>query len=42
MTLEEFDAARQLLAEETVGRVQREIEAQEDAAFEASARALGG
>jgi hypothetical protein len=42
MTLEEFDAARQLLAEETLGRVLREVQAEEDRAFAASARAIGG
>lgn len=41
MNWEEFSAARQQLAEETYGHLVREAEAQEDAAFEASVRALG-
>lgn len=42
MNWEEFAAARQLLAEETLGRVVRQIEEQEDAAFNASYRAAQG
>ena len=42
MTWQEFAAARQLLAEETVGRVLRQAEAAEDAEFNASMRALRG
>jgi hypothetical protein len=41
MNLEEFDAARQLMAEETLGRLIREAQDHEDAMFEASVRALG-
>jgi hypothetical protein len=40
MTWEEFAVARQLLAEETLGRAVRRVEAEEDAAFAAAARYL--
>ena len=42
MNWEEFAAARQLLAEETLGRVVRQIESEEDAAFNRSMQALQG
>jgi hypothetical protein len=40
MNWKQFALARQHLAEREVGRIYREIEAQEDAMFEASARQL--
>lgn len=42
MNWQQFAAARQLLAEETVGRVLRQAEEAEDAAFNASIQALRG
>lgn len=42
MDWEQFQRARQLLAEERVGRLIREAEATEDAAFAASREAMRG
>jgi hypothetical protein len=42
MNWEEFALARQYLAEREIGRVYREIEAQEDAIAAQTRRALGG
>jgi hypothetical protein len=42
MNWEEFALARQHLAEREIGRVYREIEAQEDAIAAQTRRALGG
>lgn len=42
MTWVEYNAALQLLAEEQVGVVLREVEREEDAAFFAARKALGG
>lgn len=42
MTYQEFAQARQFLAEVGVGRLLQEHQSQEDAAYEAAKRALGG
>ena len=42
MNWAEFAVARQLLAEETVGRAVRRIEAAEDSEFDMALKALGG
>lgn len=42
MTYEDFAYARQLLAEERLGRNVRQVQAQEDDDFTAAVRALGG
>jgi len=40
MTWAEFATARQLIAEERVGRLLREVQAQEDAKFTAAKKAI--
>ena len=41
MNWEEFTAARQMLADETLGRVVREVERREDEEFDRSYRMAG-